>query len=432
MYENLKQQILIYVLLLLATIAIGYLSGEWFLVAILLFSGYFFWQIRQVYLLERWILQIDNQAFDDLQGIWQYLAMTLKRHQKASRKRKRRLTRLLQRFHYTLELLPDAILITDTSANVQWLNASADRLLGLSRKAIGMRLSDLPGLQTLVSYLEKGDYDNGLECLSPVNGSIELAIQVMSYSKDQLLITAHDITDIKKVESIRREFLANVSHELRTPLTVVAGYLELLESENLSPDILQVVESSIRQTSRMQTLVSDLLMLSKLEMNEDVRLIEESVNVAALLTSLIEDAKKLGEVGGYEFSLQADQSIFMLGNEAELSSAFGNLVFNAVLHTPPRTKIKLSWQRSAGQLRFAVEDNGEGIEAKHLAHLTERFYRVDKGRSRERGGTGLGLAITRHVVQRHDGEVRIESQVGLGTTFSCLFPLERAVIKESG
>lgn len=263
--------------------------------------------------------------------------------------------------------------------------------------------------------------------ISPVTGNVELEVKITPFSKDQLLITAHDITELKKVESIRREFLANVSHELRTPLTVISGYLEMMESEDWPEHYREAVRASSRQAQRMQLLVSDLLMLSKLEMHENAPLIEDVVDVGHMLAGLKSDAVSLSDTSKHKLQLQVEDNLKMRGNEAELSSAFGNLIFNAVLHTPPGSKIIIGWHHKADMLEFSVSDNGPGIEAKHLARLTERFYRVDKARSREKGGTGLGLSITRHVVSRHGGEIKIESELGRGTTFRCLFPMERKV-----
>ena len=181
----------------------------------------------------------------------------------------------------------------------------------------------------------------------------------------------------------------------------------------------------------MQTLVSDLLMLSKMELHDNNLLLEERLNIDSMLRGLKEDAMRLSEHGQHNIHLEVDERLGLKGNEAELSSAFGNLIFNAVLHTPPATDITVYWAKIDGRPELRVEDKGPGIESKHLARLTERFYRVDKARSRERGGTGLGLAITRHVINRHGGEIKIDSAIGKGTTFTCTFPKERAIDLQS-
>jgi len=406
--------------------AVGIISGQWILSVLIVFVGYMIWQMRQIYFLERWLLGLDDGEQERLQGIWLYIKENIKRYQKSGRKRKRRISRLLQRFNATLELIPDAIVVTDNRWNIEWVNAASARLLGMTRRNIGASLQTmLPEAVDL--YREHQQPSLQFEIFSPGSGTIELQVQITEFGHDQYLITAHDITELKKVESIRREFLANVSHELRTPLTVVHGYLEMMESEPDWPaDYKEAVRASRRQTQRMQLLVSDLLMLTKLEM-QDNPLNEEKVNVPRLLKTLIDDARQLSDVEAHDFRLQIDEDLMICGSEAELASAFGNLIFNAVRHTPAGTRITVSWLQKPDIIEFSVADKGPGIEASHLARLTERFYRVDKARSRDRGGTGLGLSIARHVVQRHGGEINIDSKIGEGTVFKILLPLQRRV-----
>ncbi|MGD2118184.1 MAG: phosphate regulon sensor histidine kinase PhoR [Chromatiales bacterium] len=427
LYENLKIELLRLAILTGLILLFGLLSGRWFIVTALFLGGYCLWQLRQVYYLERWMQGVDSLAISHLTGIWRHTADNLTRYRKAGRKRKRRISRLLQRFNTTLEVLPDATVVLDRKLKVEWLNAAAGRLLGITRKQIGNYIYDAIPIHKFQKYVRKAQFEMPLECVSPLNPGVELELNITPFGDDQYLLTAHDITEVKKVESIRREFIANVSHELRTPLTVIAGYLEMLENEDIEPYIKEAIGSSRRQTDRMQTLVSDLLMLSRLEMHDDAVLIEETVDVSKLLHGLQQDAIRLSDKAQHRILLEADASIGMRGNEAELSSAFSNLVYNAVLHTPAGTEITIRWKNTGEFLEMQVEDKGPGIETQHLARLTERFYRVDKARSRERGGTGLGLSICKHVVQRHGGEIKVNSEVGVGTTFSCIFPLNRLV-----
>ncbi len=426
MYEHLKTEIIRHVGLLGLFIVVGLLTDQWLLAILLIFFGYSLWHLRQVYYLERWMLGFDRDAVTHLSGIWLYASENISRYQKTGKKRKRRIARLLQRFNKTLETLPDAIVVMDNKTRIEWMNVAAKRLLGISRKHNGMKVGQVIQNSRFEEFLINDDAGLSLEMSSPVNNLIELEIKLVRYDEDQLLLTAHDISELNKVESIRREFLANVSHELRTPLTVISGYLEMLEREDLPGEFKPGIVASYRQAGRMQQLVSDLLMLSKIELHSENGPIEDIVNIPVMLAGLQSDAIRLSDTAHHRIELQCDRTLGMRGSEAELSSAFGNLIFNAVLHTPVSTKIIIRWQQKAEVLEFSVRDNGPGIEAKHLAHLTERFYRIDKARSRERGGTGLGLSIVRHVVQRHRGEVKIVSEVGRGTTFTCEFPLEKA------
>ena len=426
MYEHLKTEIIRHISLFGLLIVAGLLTGQWLLASLLIFFIYSIWHLRQIYYLERWMLGFDKDAVTNLSGIWLYLSDNISRYQKTGKKRKRRIARLLQRFNKTLETLPDAIVVMDGKQKIEWMNGAAKRLLGISRKHNGMKISQVIADKNFEDFLNNDDSRLSLEMSSPINSLVELEINLTHYDEGQLLLTAHDISEVKKVESIRREFLANVSHELRTPLTVVSGYLEMLENEELPDAVKAGIVASNRQAQRMQYLVSDLLMLSKIELHSENGPVEDTVNIPVMLAGLQSDAMRLSDTANHKMELQIDRRLGMSGSEAELSSAFGNLIFNAVLHTPESTKIVIRWQQTASCLEFSVKDNGPGIEAEHLAHLTERFYRVDKGRSRERGGTGLGLSIVRHVVQRHQGEVKIVSEVGKGTTFSCEFPLDKA------
>ena len=426
MYEHLKTEIIRHISLFGLLIVAGLLTGQWLLASLLIFFIYSVWHLRQIYYLERWILGFDKDAVSHLSGIWLYVSDNISRYQKTGKKRKRRIARLLQRFNKTLETLPDAIVVMDGKQKIEWMNGAAKRLLGISRKHNGMKITQVIQEKQFAEFLSYDDLVMSLEMSSPVNNLIELELNLVRYDEGQLLLTAHDISEVKKVESIRREFLANVSHELRTPLTVITGYLEMLEKEDLPEEFKPGIVASYRQAGRMQQLVSDLLVLSKIELHSENGPMEDVVNIPVVLAGLQSDAIRLSDTANHKIELHCDRRLGMRGSEAELSSAFCNLIFNAVLHTPESTKIVIRWQQTASCLEFSVKDNGPGIEAKHLAHLTERFYRVDKARSRERGGTGLGLSIVRHVVQRHQGEVKIVSEVGKGTTFSCEFPLDKA------
>lgn len=429
MYENLKIEIIRFSLLFSLVFSLGWASGQWLLVSLLVFAGYAVWHLRQVYLMERWILGFDRNASEQLSGIWQYASETTARYQKSGRKRKRRITRLLKRFNKTLELMPDGIMILDTKQRLEWMNPAAGRMFGLSRGHGGQKVEKIIEDAELLAFIVRDSDEGSLEIVSPVNQRMELEIKVASYDEGRKLITAHDISEVKKVESIRREFLANVSHELRTPLTVISGYLEMLEKEALPEAYQQALTASFRQVKRMHRLVADLLMLSRIELHDQQPTVEETVNVPEVLNALQSDARALSDQAGHILSLQTESWLGIKGNEAELTSAFGNLLFNAVLHTPPGTKVIVRWQQKLDKLVFSVQDNGPGIDPSHLAHLTERFYRVDKARSRDRGGTGLGLSIVSHVVQRHEGEVKIVSEPGC-TVFSCEFPETRAIMLE--
>jgi two-component system, OmpR family, phosphate regulon sensor histidine kinase PhoR len=237
-------------------------------------------------------------------------------------------------------------------------------------------------------------------------------------------VVIRDITDVYKINQTRRDFVSNVSHELRTPLTVITGFLENLGDNDKLPFQQRPFELMIQQADRMNCIINDLLTLSQLEMGEAPSA-EKPVAVPDLLRRIFDQARLLADQkGGYHLELHADESLWLLGEENELMSAFSNLVFNAIVHTPPNTRIRVDWHLEGDRACLNVADNGPGIEEQHIPRLTERFYRVDKARSRQSGGTGLGLAIVKHIISRHDGELQIVSHTGEGSRFTCIFPRE--------
>ncbi len=412
----------------LVILLFGVLSGVWWLPILIGLGGFIAWHLLQMYKMEEWLHGIARNE-RDLAGIWQYTAAYIRRIRNRGRQRKKRISRLLHRFYDTLEAMPDATVILKDDLRVQWFNVAAHELLGLDIEArrrerrIGNLISDA----VFKAWLEEGNHDTPLEMPSPADASRLLQFRLVSFGDHQSLLLAHDVTELKRVEAVRRDFIADVSHELRTPLTVVVGYLEMLSEEELPEDVRQALLASRRQAERMQSIVADLLMLSRLEMDEDQAAGAEIVHVPDLLAGLVEDARHLSGEAAHPLNLHLDEELGIRGNEGQLGSAFGNLIFNAVRHTPAGTPIDIFWGREGDGARLLVADRGPGIAPEHLQRLTERFYRVDKSRSRERGGTGLGLSIVRHVLRRHQARIEISSTLGEGSRFVCLFPRERLV-----
>lgn len=252
-------------------------------------------------------------------------------------------------------------------------------------------------------------------------------------SKIELASLPQAVQDhIEQLERVRRDFVANVSHELRTPLTVLQGYLEtLLKKDGEMPLAWRqkVFPQMYQHSVRMETIINDLLLLSRLE-NEDELEQSEAIDGYHILLAMLDDAKNISGEKQHQFHLNADQSLLLKGSESQLKSLFSNFIINAVKYTPKQGRIDIDWYQQAGQAVFRVTDTGIGIAEKHIPRLTERFYRVDKARSRENGGTGLGLAIAKHVLMRHQGELDIKSEVAKGSVFTCVFPSHRVVIRD--
>jgi len=262
---------------------------------------------------------------------------------------------------------------------------------------------------------------------SPVQADRWLTLSLIPYGEGQRLLLIRDITRLRRLERMRRDFVANASHELRSPLTVMRGYLEALaEDPEITGNWQRPIDEMQRQTMRMTDIVEDLLQISRLE-TEETDAPREQVDVRGLCSRIREEALALG-YGPAEVSLDISGPPYVLGAEKEIYSALSNLAFNAMRYTPEGGSVHIGWTLSAtGAGCFSVSDTGVGIAPKHIPHLTQRFYRVDSGRTRESGGTGLGLAIVKHVIQRHGGRLEIESKPGEGSTFRCVFPAERIV-----
>ena len=313
--------------------------------------------------------------------------------------------------------LSDALVLLDPDDRVCWCNPAAQRLLGIAwPRDRGVFMAAHFGEGEAGAWLRTGQGD-GDDVASPVDTTMRLQLSLIPYGDNRRLLIARDISRVTKLEQVRRDFVANVSHELRTPLTVIHGYLELLDPEDV-PALAPVLNEMRTQSQRMRQIVEDLLELSRLEMQQHVP--EERVEMAPLLESLRREADALSH-GKHRVAVEDHGHIDLLGSPKDLHSAFSNLVSNAVRYTPEGGSITIRWRRTPAGAKYSVTDTGYGIPAEHLARLTERFYRVSSSRSRATGGTGLGLSIVKHVLNLHDAQLRIESEAGKGSTFTCAF-----------
>ena len=360
-------------------------------------------------------------------GAWEEVLVGLYRFVRARTRQEQQLSGDLARFRNAGLALPDGVVLLDAHGHIEWCNPIASQYLGLDeQRDLGQPLVNLVRHPDLAAYLQHGEYAEPLTLRLARDGGRVLSLAIIAYGEAQKLLLASDITLAEKVETMRRDFVANVSHELKSPLTVVAGFLETLtDSEiRLDEERRQGYLAMMREhTQRMQRLVEDLLTLSALESSRGLS-DEVLVDVPQLLASVRDEALALS-AGRHRIALRIEDAVSLLGNAQELRSAFGNLVSNAVHYTPAGGDIRLSWGRKGTQAAFSVSDSGPGIEPRHLPRLTERFYRADHSRSRETGGTGLGLAIVKHVLTRHQAVLEIESEPGKGSCFAAVFPARR-------
>jgi two-component system phosphate regulon sensor histidine kinase PhoR len=406
---------------------LGALIGHITLGLLLVLVAYLAWHLYNMFRLLRWLRESKKFQPPEASGIWDDAFEHIFRLQQRNRKRKHNLRRMLKRFHKITVALPDATVeLRPGSDEIEWWNNAASRYLGFHYpRDSGQRISNLIRYPLFLNYLRSGDAQREIEMPSPVNEDIILRVRVIPYAKNRRLLVARDVTRIQRLERTRQDFVANVSHELRSPLTVVSGYLEtLLDAGDLGPELTGQLQSMRSQTDRMNRIVNDLMLLSRLE-SEEPHADREKVLIGPLISSIADHARELSGENRHVIELDVDTSLCIQGHEPELYSAFSNLVFNAIRYTPAGGRIMISWQERNNELVFSVEDSGVGIAAHHIPRLTERFYRVDTGRSRATGGTGLGLAIVKHVLLRHEGRLEIDSEVGKGSTFACHFPVGR-------
>ena len=394
----------------------------------LLLSGtgaYLAWHVYHVHLLARWLAGGGRGPQPYTRGIWVHVFESLSRIHRQNRKRKKRLRKVVNRFQQAAEAMPDGAVVLDAAGTILWMNEASGRLLGLERpRDAGRPVSDFIRHPSFTDALDAEAFDEPLQITSPLHEESQLLVRIVPYGGSRRLMLVRDVTRIHHLEQMRKDFVANVSHELRSPLTVITGYLESFRDDGLLPtEFRQPVSRMSQQASRMCLLVEDLLRLSRLEATPGAAP-AEPVDMGEMLAMIARDARSLSE-GAHLVSHAADAALSLLGDWNELYSAFSNVVFNAVQYTPAGGTIRLEWRPDGEGARLDVSDTGEGVEAHHLPRLTERFYRVDKARSHEKGGTGLGLAIVKHVLVRHDARLEIESRSGEGSRFSCRFPARR-------
>jgi len=358
-------------------------------------------------------------------GLWAELLAKVERYKSKASARKKKYHRLLREVRASTGALSDAGVILNDENEIQWFNAAATRLLGLeSGRDVGQRIDNLVRHPDFVAYLNDAD-DGVIDLPAPKDPIGRLSVQIIPYSRRQRLAIFRDVTHEFRVERTRRDFVANASHELRSPLTVFGGYLDaMLDDETIPPAWNGPLAEMQRQVDRMTRIIRDLLELSRLE-SMDGDAVHDFVDVAGMLKSIAEEFRLSSS--GLSLDVDVDENCALLGDETQLHSIFYNLISNAVRFTPDDGRVEISWGRAPDGARFRVEDSGVGMPEEVIPRVTERFFRVDPGRSRASGGTGLGLAIVKHALQRHGATLTITSQPEQGSTFSCHFPEERAV-----
>jgi two-component system phosphate regulon sensor histidine kinase PhoR len=394
-------------------------------------------QLHRAHRLERWLRDPDSQPLQALGGLWGDISDRLRRLLIQRERQVQEHRERLQYFLRALQASPNGVTLLDAQGRIEWCNATASAHLGFDLQRDHLQhvvhlLRDPAFSPYFAQDTHEGEVliDGRSESLSR---RVRLSVQLHPYGEGQKLLLSRDVTAVQQADAMRRDFVANVSHEIRTPLTVLAGFVETLQTLDLSQSQRQkYLELMAAQSGRMQTLVQDLLTLSQLEGSPPPGL-QERFDLHTLMQQIEQDATALSALMSQDQQTPVHQLVFepaadwqIAGVRSEIHSAIGNLVSNAVRYTPPAGVVRVGWRRADdGTAWLEVSDTGPGIAAEHLPRLSERFYRVDRSRSRETGGTGLGLAIAKHAIARHGGELRISSQLGQGSTFMLSLPPSR-------
>lgn len=385
----------------------------------------------------RWLADPAAREAPELPGAWGELTAGMRRALKAANRKARKARLRLQAFLAALQASPNGVVLLDKDGCIEWANLMAGEHLGFDAKRdLGQRFYHLVQNPDFLRLLRDEEHGGLVE----IDGRDarpghphRVAVQTLPFGKGRRLLLTRDVTALQLAETMRRDFVANVSHEIRSPLTVIVGFIETLQTLPLSEQERgHYLDLMRQQAQRMQNLVSDLLTLSRLE-GSPIPDDSQWVPAGELLNEAAQQARALADVlhgGRQTLQLHAGPALEVAGARSELLSALGNLLSNAVRYTPAEGRIEAGWRLLAdGAVEFFVTDTGPGIAPEHLPRLTERFYRVDRSRSRESGGTGLGLAIVKHVVQRHGGQLRIDSTLGRGSTFALQLPPARVLVQ---
>lgn len=400
-------------------------------VALLVFalglSAYIFYQVYWMHALQHWLTKPVLSKIPIGSGVWEdVLAQVYKSHRKNLRQQTQ-LTAELARFRHAASALPDGIVVLNGNNEIEWCNAPSETYLGLDiQKDLNKPINYLVRHQKFLDYLNEAEYDEILPVkIQSQSSDKTLELQIVHYGKQQKLLICRDVSQLERIDTIRRDFIANVSHELRTPLTVVGGFVEtLMDMDGAVPESTRTYFEMMQdQTARMKTLINDLLVLSQIESNVQTPN-NETINMDHLLQGLVSDAQALSQEK-HSIHLHATPHLHLSGDVSEIQSALSNLVSNAIRYSPDGGDIHITWELDMQKPTFSVQDQGIGIEKQDIERISERFYRVDKGRSRLTGGTGLGLSIVKHILTRHQATLLIESEIGQGSTFRVTFPIDR-------
>jgi two-component system phosphate regulon sensor histidine kinase PhoR len=397
------------------------------LVALLLYLAWNIWNVGRLF---NWLQSGEDHIPESL-GVWADIFDHINSLERKKRRRTAQYQEMIGEFQSLTDAFPDATLVIDANDNITWFNNAATELLGLEvPEDVGQAVTNLIRGPDFSNWLAvQPEVTSKLEMPCPRDDHTWLSISAVELREKQRLLILHDTTEVHNLEQIRKDFVANISHELRTPLTVLLGYLEMM-GQSQSGEIAKSAARMQSQARQMNALLDDLLELSRLQSNE-ISSEEEIINVPAMLNGLKEQAEELSG-GRHAIDFRIHDDLMLTGIGPDVESAFRNLIVNAVNYTPYGGDVSVSWTDTFEGPTLLVEDSGIGIPRRDIPRLTERFYRVGSDRARHTGGTGLGLAIVKHVLNAHQARLTIESELGDGSEFKCVFPPDRRVAGSAG
>lgn len=426
LWDYAKQDLRILLFFLIIASLVGFGIGHFWGCIAAAFILFIVMQLRALYLVNDWIANRPYEVPPNLNGIWGALLFNIYRSQRQERVVQAEMVGLIDRAQSSLVALAEAVVLTDELHQIEWWNPAAERLLGIQELDRGRNILGILRQPAFVEYFNHMEQQpDGIKLKSSLHEDRYVQIKLTRFGLESRLVVAYDVTRVHNLEQMRKDFVDNISHELRTPLTVLSGYLETFtDQEDFNPRWRRPFEQMQAQTKRMNALVNDLLLLSRLE-NDKQLAKNQIVDMPSLMNQLFDDAQAYNSEYSHILNLDIDSHCDLIGSDVELASAFGNLITNAIKYTPKGGVITIGWHDDQEHGYFTVEDNGIGIDPKHLPRLTERFYRVDSARSRQTGGTGLGLAIVKHVLMQHGAHLEVDSKPNQGSCFKAVFPKER-------
>ena len=408
---------------LVAAIIIGYLSDNLIYSIIAFLSLFIAYILYSHYLFERWVFNYQNNKSMRYHQKYEHLVAKLNNDFENFVLIKEKFNVLEKRFRELSASMPDAVVAVDKNFKTEWFNDAAIKMLSFKEIDIGRPILHLIRNPNFTEFINKKERDLCVNFLSPLSYDTTIQSFLVPYGEDRYLLTFRDVSESDRLDKMRRDFVANVSHELKTPLTVIFGYLETISLSDKKSVGENILYEMLKQAKRMDTLISDLLKLTKLQTTNIPEKKFGSINLKDMVSELVFSCKQEAKKNNNDLKILSSNDVYIRGVYEEIYSAFSNLLLNALMYSGEGVSIEINYYINKNEETiFSIQDYGVGIPQDSVQRLTERFYRVDKGRSREQGGTGLGLSIVKHILNRHDGKLYIESTLGEGSKFSCIFP----------